>query len=412
MKDLLSLRYTSDSGIIERGAAGAMTFMVTMPPYKPDYSLFAEGEFVSEGYFVLEYSTMGWRRPNIHRHPCFVAYDTEGNSVPLVTYDDLTGDGRRYTIAVKMPEKKYNKLSFTFCHGKRKRIEFTIHKIYTCAEDELPVYCASDMTDTSKDLTVIDISKQFNGEFYCDEFDVKLGGGRFFDSENISLHNIPFKVATKGLNCIVPPPTPAENDDIIENFGVKAKRRLCRPISRDGETVIELGGKNISEIYFLMTIEGRRYQRCGFATQTTILGTYGNEVTLPLYIDDIEGFAVETVYSDGHRDLSLPLNVSAGKHGMCGDLSLYAIPADGSAVEKVIFRNRHLDNDLALVALTVNETEERLFPELLIPDLPEKIEHKVDSEKKITLYGDRLTLKNGAILMSFDLTKGLYLKHL
>ncbi len=409
MTDLKALSYFSEGGAITRDAAGAMTFTVTMPPYKPDYSLFAEGNFVSEGYFVLEYSTMGWRRLNIHRHPCFVAYDTEGNSVPLVTYDDLTSDGRRYTIAVKMPEKRYNKLRFTFCHGKRKRIDFTIHKIYTCSDDELPTYCASDTTETSKDLTVIDISKQFNGEFYGDEFDVKLGGGRFFDSENISLHNIPFNVTTEGLNCIAPPPPPAENDDIIENFGVKAKRRLCRPISRDGETVIELGGKNVSEIYFLMAIGGRRYQRCGFATQTTILGSYGNEVTLPLFLDDIESFAVETVYSDGRRDLSLPLNVTQKRHGMSGDLSLYAIPADGSAVEKVIFRNRHLDNDLSLVALTVNETSERLFPELLIPENPERIERKIDGEKQITLDGDRLTLKNGALLMSFDLSKGLYL---
>ncbi|MBQ8408627.1 MAG: hypothetical protein IJY39_07155 [Clostridia bacterium] len=408
MTDLKKLKFSSGSGIIDRISDG-IDYTVTMPPYKPDYSLFAEGEFVSEGYFVMEYSTMGWRRPSIHRHPCIFAIDNDGNNIPLVTCDDMTTDGRRYTISVKMPEKTYNKLRFTFCHGKRKKIEFTIHKIYTCSDDELPAYCASDMTETSKDLTVIDISKQFNGNFYGDEFDVKFGGGRFFDRENISLHNIPFKVATNGLNCIVPPPPPAENEEIIKNFGVDAKRRICRPVSRDGETAIELGGKRISEIYFLMAISGRRYQRCGFASQTTILGAYGNEVTKPLFIDDIEGFAVETVYTDGRRDLSLPLNVTQGKHGMSGDLSLYAIPTDGSAVEKVIFRNRHLDNNLSLVALTVNETGKRLFPELLIPDLPEKIEHKIDREKKITLEDNRLTLKNGALLMSFDLTKGLYL---
>ena len=48
-----------------------------------------------------------------------------------------------------------------------------------------------------------------------------MGGGRFFDSENVALKNIPFK--------------------------------------------IKLDGKRVTEIYFLMAIEGRRYQRCGFA---------------------------------------------------------------------------------------------------------------------------------------------------
>ncbi len=409
MTELKILNYSSDHGTLSHNSKGALTFTVTMPPFRQEYSFEGEGSFDSKGYFVIEYSTMGWRRPPIHRHPFIVAIDENGESITLVTYDDLTADGRKYTVAAKMPEGKYTKLRFTFCHGKRKSFDFTIHKIYTCAHGELPTFCADLVTESAKNFTTVDLTDSFNSEFSADEFDVMLGGGRFFESERVNLQNIPFLVATSGKNCIAPPPPPAENDDIIENFGVSAKRRLCRPVSRDGETEIELGGKKISEIYFLMAISGRRYQRCGFATGTTILGSYGNEVTLPLYIDDIEGFAVETVYADGRRDLSLPLNITQGKHGMSGDLSLYAIPTDGSAVEKIIFRNRNLDNDLSLVALTVNETDERLFPELLIPQLPEKIKHTVDSAKKISLDGDRLTLKNGAILMSFDLSKGLYL---
>ncbi|MBQ8409003.1 MAG: hypothetical protein IJY39_09085 [Clostridia bacterium] len=409
MKDLLSLRYTSDSGHVAQSEAGALTFTVTMPPHKPDYSLLAEGEFASQGYFVMEYSTMGWRRPSIHRHPCINALGKNGEKVPLITCDDLLCDGRRYTVAVKMPEGDYESIRFTFCQGKRKRIDFTLHNLYTCSENELPVYCAGDVTESARDFSTVDISKHFNSTLRVKDYDVRLGGGRFFTSERVNLRNIPFQISQSERNCIAPPPPPAENDEIIENFGVKAKRRLCRPVSRDGETVIELGGKKISEIFFLMAIGGRRYQRCGFATQTTILGSYGNEVTMPLLLDDVEDFAVETVYTDGRRDLSLPMNLSCGRHAMCGDLSLYAIPANGSAVEKVIFRNRHLDNDLSLVALTVNETCDRLFPELLIPSLPEKVKHKIDSEKQITLEDHRLTLKNGAILMSFDLTKGLYL---
>lgn len=409
MTDLKSLNYFSDHGSVTKSEDGRVTFEVNMPPFIKEYSFVGEGCFDSKGYFVIEYSTMGWRRPSIYRHPCIAAINESGEEIPLVCYDDLTADGRKYTVVSKMPEGKYTKLCFTFCHGKRKSFDFTVHKIYTCTRDDLPTYCADLVTESAKDLTPVDLTDKFNSEFSNDEFDVKLGGGRFFESERVNLHNIPLLVSTSGKNCIAPPPPPAENDDVIENFGVPAKRRICRPLSRDGETAIELGGKRISEIFFLMAISGRRYQRCGFATGTTILGSYGNEVTLPLYIDDIEGFAVETVYADGRRDLSLPLNITQGRHGMSGDLSLYAIPTDGSAVEKIIFRNRNLDNDLSLVALTVNKTDERLFPELLIPDNPEKIAHTVDSAKKISLEGDRLTLKNGALLMSFDLSKGLYL---
>ena len=409
MKNLLDLSFTSDCGAVTRGAAGEMTLTVTMPPFKPEYPFFGNGAFESEEYFVLEYSTMGWRRPTVHRHPCIVALGEDGNNTVIATYDDLINDGGRYTLVTKVDPKACKGIRFTFCHHQRHLIEFTVHKLYTCKASELPIYCADEMTEDAKALTVIDLSSHYNAPLTLEEQTFRFGGGRFFETEQINLHHIPFKVATEGNNRIAPPPPPAENEEIIKNFGVDAKRRICRPVSRDGETAIELGGKRLSEIYFLMEISGRRYQRHTFASQTTILGSYGNEVTKPLFIDDIEGFAVETVYTDGRRDLSLPYNVTCGKHGMRGDLSLYAIPADGSAVEKVIFRNRHLDNDLSLVALTVNETCERLFPQLLIPEIPEKIEHKINSEKKITLEDNRLTLKNGALTMSFDLSKGLYL---
>ena len=56
MKDLKKLTFTSDSGRVIN-TNGEMCFSVTMPPKKPDYSLFAEGDFASDGYFVLEYST-------------------------------------------------------------------------------------------------------------------------------------------------------------------------------------------------------------------------------------------------------------------------------------------------------------------------------------------------------------------
>ena len=203
MKDLKKLTFTSDSGRVIN-TNGEICFSVTMPPKKPDYSLFAEGEFASEGYFVLEYSTMGWRRPAIHRHPCFVAFDTDGNKVPLITCDDLTTDGRRYILTVRMPVGKYNKLSFTFCGGKGKRIDFTIHQMYTCSEAELPVYCYNLITERAEAFTTIDLSESFNHTFSPESLEVKLGGGRFFENERVNLYNIPFAVSASGKNCIAP----------------------------------------------------------------------------------------------------------------------------------------------------------------------------------------------------------------
>ena len=409
MKNLKELVFTSNMGRITRTECGAVNFTVDLPPHSNEYSMIYEGIFNAEEYLVIEYSTAGWLRPPLYRHPCITAEDEAGSSLSLICCDDLTADGRRHTVAVKTKNGTLKNLKFAFRHGKRNRIEFCIHEMYTCSESELPVYCAKELTETSRSFTEIDISDMFNREICIGEYDVRLGGGKFFDGEHVSLHSIPFSVKSTGKNSIAPPPPPKENDDIIENFGVKAKRRICRPVSRNGETVIELCGKKISEIYFLLTVEGKRYQRCGFATGSTILGSYGSEVTLPLCVDDVEGFAVETVYTDGRRELSLPLNISEGRHGVTGDLGVYAVPADGSAVEKIIFRNKSLDTDFSLVALTVNETDERLFAEMLIPDMPEKVKHTVSDESVIILDKNRLTLKSGAIHMSFDLARGLYL---
>jgi len=409
MKDLKILNFSADRGRVERPLTGEVEYTVDIPPRVGEYNLFAEGDISLEEFFVIEYSTMGWGRPKIYRKPCISCEDKDGNSLPLVCYDDMTFDGKRYTVAVKTEKGSYSRLKFSFCPSHRNRIEFRIHKMYTCAQDELPVYCADLITDTAEPFSEIDLSGYFNREIGIGSYEVRLGGGRFFDKEKINLHNIPFTVATGGKAAVAPPPPPTENEDIIDNFGVKAKRRICRPVSRDFETVISLGGRAAREIYFLMTVEGKRYQRCGFATGGTILGAYANEVTMPLDVVDIEGFAVEVVYSDGRRDLSLPLNIETHKHGIMGDISLYAIPADGSLIDSVIFRNRSLDTDFSLVALTINETEARLFPEMLIPVQEKKASKEVDGESYIHYEGSRLTLKSRAILMSFDLSRGLYL---
>ena len=102
MTDLKALTYSSDCGSAVRNKAD-ISFTANLPETVSVCSLFAKGNFVSDGYFVLEYSTMGWGRPSIHRGSCITAQSADGKTVPLLAYDDLTADGRRYVACANLP---------------------------------------------------------------------------------------------------------------------------------------------------------------------------------------------------------------------------------------------------------------------------------------------------------------------
>ena len=311
-------------------------------------------------------------------------------------------------VAVKTEGKSYKGIKIEYSIDRRKEAHLTIKELYVCSENELPVACSKGKTDDAKNFTTVDIEPYCNGEFSHSENDSIVDGGRFFDNENISLYEIPFKVKTQGNNVIVPPPAPKENDDIIDNFGVPVQRKLCRPISRDSLVEIPVS-TNANEIYFVMTLRGRRHQRWGFAQDGTVLGTITGEVYMPLLVEDTVGFIAEVVYENGERDTHLPLNLSLGRHGVSGDVSVYGIPANGEKIEKIIFHNRLLDTDVLLAALTLNETGERLHPEMLIPEKEEKIEHTIGTGKSINISGDMLTIENGALKMEIDISSGMKL---
>ena len=130
---------------------------------------------------------------------------------------------------------------------------------------------------------------------------------------------------------------------------------------------------------------------------------------MPLLVVDTTGFMAEVVYKNGNRDTHLPLNLSLGRHGISGDVSVYGIPASGEEIEKVIIHNRLLDTDVSLIALTVNETDERLHPEMLIPEKAEKITHIIDTKKEVSINGNILTIQNDALLMKIDISSGMKL---
>ena len=370
------------------------------------YTYAVQTPFSMEEYFVLEYAAQGLRRQLSFRKPFVFALTADGGEVPLVCYDDVVLDNRRHSVIVQTEGSSYVGIKIVFYIDRRFYADFSVYAMYTCASDELPRCCDKLLTDKAEAFTQISLEEQFNSRF-CAEA-IMIDGGRFFTETNVVLHHIPFTVQPEGNNLIAPPPAPKENDEEILNFGVKTKRGLCRPVSRD--SLIEVPIRcAASEIFFIMSLRGKRHQRWGFASDGTILGEYCGDVTMPLLVDDVEGFMVTVVYQDGRRDTALPLNLSAGRHGVSGDVGVYAVPADGSRVERVIFHNRLLETDCCLAAVTVNQTQKRLLPEMLIPELAEPIVHSVETKQNISLQDDELFIQNGALSMRFGLQGGMKL---
>lgn len=371
------------------------------------FSYVLEKDFQAEDYFVMVYSAQGLRRQYVNRLPLLYGITEDGDDV-ILCFDDVILDNREHMVAVKTEGKNYKGIKIEYSIDRRKEAHLTIKEMYTCALGELPFACSKGKTESSKDFKTVDLSLYYNGEFTYTETDSIVDGGRFFDSENVSLYEIPFSIKTTGNNMIVPPPAPKENDNIIDNFGVPVQRKLCRPISRDSMVEIPVS-TNAKEIYFIMSLSGKHHQRWGFAQDGTVLGTITGEVYMPLLVEDTVGFITEVIYENGERDTHLPLNLSLGRHGVSGDVSVYGIPANGNKIEKIIFHNRLLDTDISLMALTLNETEERLRPEMLIPEKEEKIKHIIGNEKEIEINGNILSVKNCALAMEIDISRGMKL---
>lgn len=371
------------------------------------FSYILEKEFQAEEYFVIVYSAQGLRRQYVSRLPLIYGIGEDGDEV-ILCFDDVILDNREHIACVKTSGKKYNGIKIEYSIDRRKEAHFTIKEMYVCSENELPTACSKGITETSKSFKTVDLSAYYNGKFNHSEFDCICDGGRFFDKEDVALYEIPFAVKTDGDNMIVPPPAPSENDDIIDNFGVPVKRKLCRPLSRD--TMIEIPlDTDAKELYFIMSLSGKRHQRWGFAQDGTVLGTITGEVYMPLLVQDTVGFVAEVIYANGERDTHLPLNLSLGRHGISGDVSVYGIPATGEKIEKIIIHNRLLDTDVSLIALTLNETEDRLHPEMLIPELEEKKVHTIGAEKGISINDNILTVRNCALMMEIDISEGMKL---
>ena len=406
MENLMRVGFQSAMGDVRETSAppvqGPRTSLVSG---QEECIFLMEAEFLMEEYFVLEYSCLGVRRPPSQRKPFVFAVGGEGEEA-LICYDDIWTDRRRHRIAVKTKRGRYRGIRIEFSADRRSKAEFVIYTMYTCCAGELPVCCEALHTETAKNFVPLDLSAQYSARYQME--DCMIDGGNFFKDEQVSLFEIPFRVKPEGNNLIAPPPPPQENDEIVSNFGARAKRRLCRPISRDSLTEIPIH-QNVSEIFLLIFLSGKRHARCGFSTDGTILGTYCGDVTMPLLANDPEQFAVEIVYADGKRDWAVPLNLGTKRHGISGDAGVYAVPADGGYVEKIVLHNRMLDSDCSVAAATVNPSGERLLPDMLIPELPDKPFRKSEDRREVSLRGSRLALQNSALRMEIDISEGMRL---
>lgn len=371
----------------------------------PKHTFIINKSFLLEEFLVLEYNTFALRRSEVTSEPIISAQMNDG-CVPLVYCSDISAAPARHRLIAAVPAGECSGLRFEFHLERCGKADFTIYKLYTCSGDELPQVCSSLVSDTAQPYRTLKLDCLFNCAYSMPER--SIDGGVFFKEEQIKLCGIPFSVRTHGDNLIAPPPPPAENDEIIENFGAHAKRGLCRPISRD--STIELAvNENISEAFLLLAMRGSRHRRCGFASDGPIIGTYSGDVMMPLCTDDVESFCVEIVYADGRRDIDVPLNLAVNRHGVAGDFSVYAVPADGSEVSSLILHNRIPDTDICVAAATVNQTERRLFPEMLIPEPESTPCVYVSSEKSIGVSGQILEIRNGALCMDIDISSGMKL---
>ena len=411
MKKLTKLDFISENGRVFQENGVAVFEVVRCNSTETEATFTARLDFPLEEEILLSYSLIGLYRGLAYRAPLISLTDKDGNKTILIANDDVNTDARRYTVSARIPRGDYESISITLAVDRAEVARLSVYELYTCATCELPI-ALSDNSEAAKcGISPIDISSSFNGKYDPCDREVRVGGGRLFDKENITPHGIPFSVKTSGENAVIPAPAPIENEDMIENFGVKAKRKICRPISRDSKDEIKIG-KEVSEIYFILGMSGERYQRFTFATKGNILGVYGKEVTEPLRVDDVEGFFVEIIYADGRRDKALPKNLTENRFSVSGDLSVYAVAADCEVVDSVVFHNKKLDSDFPLLAVSVNENKTGYYPELLIPKKTEKIKKTASTEKKITLDGSKLTICNGAFFAEFDLSDKLVLTDL
>ena len=351
----------------------------------------------TDPYIVMRYRALDVQRINEFEQPILVGLRGE-EQIPLLNAREMIFDGFPHIAIAKIGAQHFDGLGLIL-HRRAARATFEILDLYTCGQEELPARFEAKEA-VAAGYRAIDLSAYYNSSLPAD---IGATDGGVLPQGNCGLLGIPFSF---GEGMIRPAPGPESNEEIISNFGVAAKRRDCRPESRESTITIPIGG-GAKELYFALAIDGEATERCGFRKmQSAILGgTVKKPVLMPLRACDIERFAVRIHYADGRIDECFPASLESGKHILQGRYGLYGVWADG-AVESITFENRILDTDISLLALTVNESAERRLPNPF-PQTRKVAEKAFDLAPKMELQGDLLILQNGGMELTLDTASGL-----
>ena len=231
--------------------------------------------------------------------------------------------------------------------------------------------------------------------------------GKYFSNSKISIEGIPFIVKPGGNNIIIPPRLTPRNDDMIENYELIVKRRFVAPISRDD--IIEVNVNDyVNEIFFLIVAEipTKRKNYRIFLIE---------DMFCNFSINDIEEFSVELLYKDGTRDFAFPYSIEHKRHSIKGVLGAYVVSSKGKKIDKLIFHNRMIDNNIHIAAITFNKSKKRSYPQLI--EEPETFQIKESCYKDIgnclpylNYTNDVVTLGNKYIEMQIVTKDGFYIR--
>ena len=357
----------------------------------------------TEEYVVLTYRAEGWKRISslCQKIICGVV---DGKEIPIFSASEMVTDGATHRVIAHTGVQTYDYLRMCI-YSSLASMKFEIIDFYTCSYDELPK--RYEETGYGEGFKCIDIQKECND--FMSDTPAAIDSGIGKPSGKLGLYNIPFRFAENGAIIRCPAGPDEINDEIIDNFITKTKRKLCRPESRESRFTVSVNDY-AKEVYFALYLDKFMNERCGFcAPDPTILGSSQGEVLKPLCINDIERFAVLVNYEDGSVDECLPTSVKTGRHEIIGEFGVYGVKTLNKKIESISFEDRLLDTDISLAALTLNQSADELFGEMF-PQRVKTAKKSFDKPASVKLDGDILTVANGGFELVLNTKDGLFVE--
>jgi hypothetical protein len=363
-------------------------------------------------YIIMSYEASWLNSPGAEVFGLAIQND-KGNTrdTTLLRMSDLIVDGKPHTLIVKNSKSGLARKMKVSLNTRSSRAYFFIKSMDLIkSENEFADCMEYDASESGGNTSMqcIDITRRYNIGFkelqkgLLKTNPVINDGGKYFSASMVNIDGIPFQVKPDGLNLLSFPAESKINDDTIVHFGVKVRRGLVAPVSRDDKIEVNVQSP-ASEVYFLLAAENPRTTPKDPKNQTYA-------------VEDIETFAVELVYQDGTIDFAFPYSLRDKKHLIQGTFGAYVVPASGKPLEKIVFHDRTIGKDFYLGAVTVNKEQERLFPQLAEAPGPKPIqEPKIPEPAHVDPYmqyqNGMIRLGNSYVEMTIDARNGFTITH-